>query len=72
MDDKSGKPVRVTNSQIRDLKRAPPLPPGVRRRRFKTMAQLEREAARRRWLMISAALVSALISGILIGRFLVP
>jgi hypothetical protein len=39
---------------------------------MKLMAQYEREAARRKWLMISGAIVSALIIGVLIGRFLLP
>ena len=37
-----------------------------------TMAQLERRAARRRWLLISAAVAAALVVGVLIGRFLLP
>lgn len=36
------------------------------------MAKLERQAARRRWLMISAAVLAALAAGVLIGRFLLP
>jgi len=36
------------------------------------MAQLERAAARRRWLMISGAIPAALVVGVLIGRFLIP
>ena len=36
------------------------------------MAQLEREAARRKWLMISGAVVAALAAGMVIGRFLLP
>lgn len=46
-------------------------PPG-QRPRGKTMAQQEREEARRRWLLISGALFSALAAGVLIGRFLIP
>ena len=38
----------------------------------KRMAQYEAEAARRKWLVISGAIVSALIIGVLIGRFLLP
>jgi hypothetical protein len=46
-------------------------PPGTGPK-TKRMAQYEAEAARRKWLMISGAIVSALIIGVLIGRFLLP
>lgn len=49
-----------------------PLPPGGRPRRGTTMAKLERQAARRKWLLISAAVLAALVVGVLIGRFLLP
>ncbi len=45
-------------------------PPGQRRAR--TLAQQERAEARRKWLLISAAIAAALVVGVLIGRFLLP
>ena len=68
MDNTPDKPGRVLPP---NCFRGPaiPAPPG---RKVKNMAQLEREAARRKWLMISGALVAALAAGMVIGRFLLP
>lgn len=46
--------------------------PPAHRRRAKSMAQQERQEALRRWLMISGAVLAALVVGVLIGRFLIP
>jgi hypothetical protein len=46
-------------------------PPG-QRPKGTTMAKQEAKAARRRWLMIGAALAASLVVGALIGRFLLP
>jgi hypothetical protein len=46
--------------------------PSGQARRVKTMARLEREAASRKWLLIAGALLTVLILGVLIGRFLLP
>jgi len=69
MDNIPDKPARVIKNPVRDLRNI--LPPGVRRRGT-NMARLERQAARRRWLMISSAVAAALVAGVLIGRFLIP
>ena len=68
---KSGdKPYRVAPMvQIRGKGTAPL--PGPRRR-FRTLADQERAEARRKWLLISGAIVAALAVGMLIGRFLLP
>ncbi len=70
MDNLPDKPARVARNQVRVLKNI--LPPGGRSRGVVTMAPLERAAARRKWLMISAAVLGALIAGVLLGRFLLP
>ncbi len=69
MDKPPNKPARVP-AQIRTLK-VTHYPPGQGPRGV-TMAQLERQAARRKWLLLSVALAAALVVGILIGRFLLP
>ena len=68
MDNTPDKPGRVLPPNCFVVK-AIPVPPG---RKVKNMAQLEREAARRRRLLISGAVVAALVTGILIGRLLLP
>lgn len=68
MDNKPSK--TVSRKHVRVLKMVS-TPPGVRRRGT-NMARLERQAARRRWLVISSAVAAALVAGVLIGRFLVP
>jgi hypothetical protein len=68
--DKPDKAVRVARPNCFVVE-AVPVPLGERRR-VTTMAQLEREALRRRWLVVSGAVVAALAVGVLIGRFLLP
>jgi hypothetical protein len=46
--------------------------PAAERTKRKNMAQLEREAARRKRLVIGGAVVAALVTGALIGHFLLP
>jgi hypothetical protein len=70
MDNKPDKRAGTAHPHIHKLENI--LPPGGRKRRIVTMAQLERQAARRKWLMISAAVAAALVVGVLIGRFLLP
>jgi len=67
MDNKPPKPASARN-QVRNLK-VTHYPPGQGPKGI-TMAQLERRAARRKWLLLSAALTAALVVGVLIGRFL--
>jgi hypothetical protein len=68
MDNPPDKPGRVLPPNCFAGK-AIPAPPG---RKVKNMAQLEREAARRKWLLMSGAVAAALVVGALIGRFLLP
>ena len=56
---------RVGRSQIIEIKLGPP-PPGPLRK-GKTMAQREKEARRRFWLLISATLMATLAIGVLLG-----
>ena len=69
MDKPPNKPIRGP-AHVRVLK-VTHYPPGQGPRGV-TMAQLERAEARRKWLLISAAIAAALIVGVLIGRFLLP
>lgn len=68
MDNPPDKPGRVLPRNF-FVGKAIPAPPG---RKMKNMAQLEREAARRKWLLISGAIAAAFVAGTLIGRFLLP
>ena len=68
MDNTPDNPTRSIRPNCFVVK-AIPTPSGLRSKR-KSMAQLEAEATRRRWMLISGALVAALAAGILIGRFL--
>jgi hypothetical protein len=69
MDNQPSKPASARN-QVRVLK-VTNYPRGQGPRGM-TMARMERQAARRKWLLISAALAAALVVGVLIGRFLLP
>ena len=69
MDNQPSKPASG-ESTVRVLKIIRPRPGSAGGAR--TMARLERQAARRRWLMISSAVAAALVAGVLIGRFLIP
>jgi hypothetical protein len=68
MDNKSARSAPLARPHCFVVE-AVPVPAGQRTRR-KNMAQLEREAARRKWLVIGGAVVAALVAGALIGHFL--
>ena len=72
MDKQPAKPPQVARPVVTMLKIGP-LPPGGQRRRIVTDGQAGAPGrARRKWLMISGAVLAALAAGVLIGRFLLP